>query len=203
MAPALREVTQTVTEQYTTYVTIVTLGNFKAWPTSNFVTLTGVEVDPSATAVASDTADTPAWSYSAGTSGGLSSGAKGAIAGSILGTAFLLLLLYCWCQRPPRTRFTHHRRRQFVKMAPPEPPQEPTDTPEGEVPKRPKKKKTVTIAPEPPKEPKDPKDPKRHHRQGFSPVVKFTTDMTSKTTIDIRESKRETRCLSSFGHWRE
>jgi hypothetical protein len=48
----------------------------------------------------------------------------------------------------------------------------------------------VTIAPEPPKEPKDPKDPQRHNRQNFSPVVKFTTDMTSKTTIAIRESKK-------------
>jgi len=186
MAPALREVTQTVTEPYTTYVTIVTLGNTKPWPTSNFVTLTGADFP--ATAVAVDIAATPAWSYSAGTSSGLSNAAKGAIAGSILGTAFLLLLLYCWCKRPPRTRSTHRRRRQFIKVAPPEQPQgSAVDLPEGSAAPKRSKKKTVTIAPEPPK---DPKDPKRHNRQNFSPVVKFTTDMTSKTTIDIRESKK-------------
>jgi hypothetical protein len=77
----------------------------------------------------------------------------------------------------------------LIKDPPPEPPPEPAaDAPEESAATPKKKKKSVTIS-EPPKEPKEPTDPKRN-RQNISPVVKFTMDMTSKTTVDMRESKR-------------
>lgn len=179
MAPASREVTQTTPGLYPTDVTIVRRETH-SWPTNTFVTLTWPD-SPPLTAVV-QTAATPTWTYSAESNGGLSTGAKGAIAGSILGTAFLLLLLYCWCKRPKRSRSASRSQRRFVRVPLPDPPRDPAVDPSAPS----KKKKTVTIAPEPPKDGSDPKP----GRPSFSPVVKFTTDMSSKTTIDIRESKR-------------
>lgn len=176
---AYTDVTAITAPATTATAILAELAGRDTWPTNTFVTLTWP--DAPATAVV-DAAATPTWTYTTGTGtgggGGLSNGAKGAIAGSIIGAAFLLLLLYCWCQRPQRARSASRRRRQFIKV--PLPPKDPADPPEPK-----KKKKSVTISPDS----KDPKDPEKY-RLNFPPLVKFTTDMTATTTIDIRESKR-------------
>lgn len=187
MAPAIREVIQTIAEPRTTDVVVIRR-DAKPWPTNTFVTLTWPD-SPPATRIAAETTATPTWSYP-GKSSGLSNEAKGAIAGSFIGTAFLFLLLYFWCQRPPRSRSAPRSRSKSPKVPPPEtppelppePPQDPAADPLEDSAPTPSKK-SVSMAPEPPKDPKQ-------NRPIFSPVVKFTTDMTSKTTIDMRGSKR-------------
>lgn len=183
MAPAIREVTRTIAEPRTTDVVVIQR-DAKPWPTNTFVTLTWPD-SPPATTIAAETTATPTWSYP-GKSSGLSNEAKGAIAGSFIGTAFLFLLVYFWCQRPRRSRSASRSLSKSPKVPPPEPPPEPPQDPAADPPEDPAptpSKKSVSMAPEPPQ------DPKRN-RPNFSPVVKFTTDMTSKTTIDMRGNKR-------------
>ncbi|KAJ5358136.1 hypothetical protein N7541_005294 [Penicillium brevicompactum] len=189
MAPAASNVLPTITARSfpdvttgpttTTAPATTVLVQRDTWPTNTFVTLTWPDSPPAT--VVDAAAATPTWSYSAETNSGLSNGAKGAIAGSIIGAAVLLLLLYCWCQRPPRSRSASRRRSQFIRVSPPS---DPAADPEGSVKKEKKKKKFVTIVPG------DPKDPDKTYRLQFPPLVKFTTDMNATTTIDIRESKR-------------
>ena len=100
MAPLVQELTQTITQATTTYVTAFLLGGNQAWPTVNYVTQTLTY--PSTTIVEVNIASTPAslQSVSPSAHGGLTGSAKGAIAGSILGAfAALILCFCCFCCR--------------------------------------------------------------------------------------------------------
>jgi len=100
MAP-LVQLTQTITQATTTYVTAFLLSGNQAWPTVKYVTQTLTY--PSTTIVEVNITSTPTGSQSVSTSthGGSTGSVKGAIAGSILGAFVVLILCYfCCCRRP-------------------------------------------------------------------------------------------------------
>ncbi|KAJ5407030.1 hypothetical protein N7465_008314 [Penicillium sp. CMV-2018d] len=145
MAPAIREVTQTLIEADTTFVTVITLGNTRPWPTLNLVTRT--VTTPFTTVIhvvnVAETA-TPEQTDS-DTSSGLSDGNKGAIAGSILGAVvFLLLLYYLYICRVQSRALTRRSPQVPLDLKDPTPPSDPEPVAADEKPAR--KNKTVTIS---------------------------------------------------------
>lgn len=99
MAPVVQELTQTIAQATTTFVTTFLLGSEQARPTANYVTQTLTY--PSTTIVEINIASTPTSTQSAspGGHGGLTGTAKGAIAGSILGAFVVLILSFLCCCR--------------------------------------------------------------------------------------------------------
>ncbi|OKO98479.1 hypothetical protein PENSUB_9155 [Penicillium subrubescens] len=97
MAPVVQELTLTITEATSTFVTVFPVGSDQARTTVNYVTQTLTY--PTTTIVVVDIASTPTStpSNSPDAQGGLTGPEKGAIAGSILGFFLILILLYCCC----------------------------------------------------------------------------------------------------------
>lgn len=97
MAPVVQELTLTITEATSTFVTIFPVGSNQARTTVNYVTQTLTY--PTTTIVVVDIASTPTSTPSTSPSaqGGLTGPEKGAIAGSVLGFFLILILFYCCC----------------------------------------------------------------------------------------------------------
>ncbi|KAK4863180.1 hypothetical protein LT330_001958 [Penicillium expansum] len=185
MAPAIREVTQTLIEADTTLVSVITLGNTRPWPTLNLVTLT--VTTPFTTVIhVVNIAETPAPEQISSTqSSGLSDGSKGAIAGSILGAAAFLLLLYylylCRLQSRPSAP-----RSAKVPLDPkdPTPPPDPVSTDD----KPARKKKTVTISSDLPRYlPRF--SASKDNKSYISPLVRLATETNSRTGFETREGR--------------
>ncbi|KAJ5961127.1 uncharacterized protein N7479_008277 [Penicillium vulpinum] len=185
MAPAIREVTQTFIEEGTTVVQVVTL-NTKPWPTLNLVTFTVTTPHTTVLRVI-DTATSAPDTTNSDKSSGLSNADKGTIAGSILGAAvFLLLLYYCHLCRLQRTST---RRSAKIPLdpkdpeasdpAPPDP--SPTDNPS-------KKKKTVTISSDLPRY-FPPYSASKSTKPIISPLVRITTEMNLRTGLETRAGR--------------
>ncbi|KGO76706.1 hypothetical protein PITC_090600 [Penicillium italicum] len=185
MAPAIREVTQTLIEADTTLVTVITLGNTRPWPTLNLVTLT--VTTPSTTVIqVVDIAATPApEQINSAQSSGLSNGSKGAIAGSILGVVtFLLLLYYLYVSRLQSWASTPRSAKVPVDPKDPTPPPDPVPTDD----KPAREKKTVTISSDLPRylpRLSASKDTKSY----ISPLVRISTETNSRTGFETREGR--------------
>ena len=184
MAPAIREVTQTVIEADTTFVSVITLGNTKSWPTLNLVTLT--VTTPSTTIIeVVDIAATPVpEQINSAKSNGLSDESKGAIAGSILGAAvFLLLLYYLYlCRLQSRESTPRSAKVPLDTKDPTLPDPAPTDDQPS------KKKKTVTISSDLPRYlPRYPGS--KNTKLNISPLVRISTEMNLKTGFETREGR--------------
>ncbi|KAJ5954254.1 hypothetical protein N7501_008533 [Penicillium viridicatum] len=187
MAPAIREVTQTLIEADTTFVTVITLGNTRPWPTLNLVTRT--VTTPFTTVIhvvnVAETA-TPEQTDS-DTSSGLSDGNKGAIAGSILGAVvFLLLLYYLYICRLQSRALTRRSPKVPLDLKDPTPPSDPEPVPADEKPAR--KNKTVTISSDLPRyfrRYSRSKDDKSY----ISPLVRISTEMNLRTRLQTREGR--------------
>ncbi|CAG8898529.1 unnamed protein product [Penicillium egyptiacum] len=185
MAPAIREVTQTLIEADSTLVTVITLGNTKPWPTLDLVTLT--VSTPSTTVIhVVHRAATPAPErIHSARSSGLSNGNKGAIAGSILGVGVLLLLLYylylCHLQSRPLTP-----RSAKVQLDP----QDPTPAPEPvrTVNSSSKKNKAVTISSDLPRYfPRY--SGSKDIKSIITPLVRISTEVNLGTGFETREGR--------------
>ncbi|OQD66689.1 hypothetical protein PENPOL_c004G06196 [Penicillium polonicum] len=187
MAPAIRVVTQTLIEADTTFVTVITLGNTRPWPTLNLVTRT--VTTPFTTVIhvvnVAETA-TPEQTDSDASSG-LSDGNKGAIAGSILGAVvFLLLLYYLYLCRLQSRALTRRSRKVPLDGKDPTPPPDPDPVPADEKPAR--EKKTVTISSDLPRyfrRYSRSKDDKSY----ISPLVRISTEMNLRTRLQTREGR--------------
>ncbi|KAJ5184538.1 hypothetical protein N7491_007595 [Penicillium cf. griseofulvum] len=188
MAPAIREITQTLIERDTTFTNIVTLENTKPWPTLNLVTYTVTTPQTTVLRVI-DTATSAPESNDSAKRSELSDGKKGAIAGSILGVVVFLLLLYylyvCYFQRlstgPPPKLPLDAKDLEASDSAPPQDPAPSDDKPT-------RKKKSVTISSD---------LPRYFHRYSswkdakptITPVVRITTDMSLRTGLQTREGR--------------
>lgn len=187
MAPAVREVTQTLIEADTTFVKVITLGNTRPWPTLNLVTWTATT--PFTTVIhVVNTAETPTPEQThSGTSSRLSDGSKGAIAGSILGAVvFLLLLYYLYICHVQSWALTRRSRKVPVDAKDPTPPPDPDHVPADEKPTR--KGKTVTISSDLPRyfrRYSRSKDDKSY----ISPLVRISTEMNLRTRLQTREGR--------------
>ncbi|CRL25057.1 unnamed protein product [Penicillium camemberti] len=187
MAPAIREVTRTLIEADTTFVTVITLGNTRPWPTLNLVTWTATTPFTTVIHVANIAETfTPEQTHS-GTSSGLSDGNKGAIAGSILGAVVFLLLLYylyiCYMQSWALNR---RSRKVPVDAKDPTPPPDSDPVPADEKPAT--KKKNVTISSDLPRyfrRYSRSKDDKSY----ISPLVRISTEMNLRTKLQTREGR--------------
>lgn len=185
MAPAKREVTQTLIEADTTFVTVITLGNTRPWPTLNLVTLT--VTTPFTTVIhVVDIAATPVPDQiHSSESSGLSDESKGAIAGSILGVAVSLLLLYylylCRLQSRASTP-----RSPKVPLDPKDPTPPPDPVPTDDKPAR--KKKSVTISSDLPRYlPRY--SGSKDMKSLISPLVRISTETNLKTGFETREGR--------------
>ncbi|KAJ5615375.1 hypothetical protein N7537_000489 [Penicillium hordei] len=191
MAPAIREVTQTLIEADTTFVSVITLENTSPWPTLNLVTWTATTPFTTVIHVVS-IAETPTPEQThSGTSSGLSDGNKGAIAGCILGAVvFLLLLYYLYLCRLQSRALTRRSRKVPVDSKDPTPPPDPDPDPDphpaDEKPAR--EKKTVTISSDLPRyfrRYSRSKDDKSY----ISPLVRISTEMNLRTKLQTREGR--------------
>lgn len=189
MAPAIREVTQTLIEADTTFVTVITLGNTGPWPTLNLLTRTATTPFTTVIHVVNIAeTSTPEQTHS-GTSSGLSDGNKGAIAGSILGAVvFLLLLYYLYLCRLQSRALTRRPRKVPVDPKDPTPPPDPDPDPVPADEKPARKKKTVTISSD------LPRYFRRYSRSKgdksyISPLVRISTEMNLRTRLQTREGR--------------
>ncbi|KAI2704372.1 hypothetical protein CBS147317_5629 [Penicillium roqueforti] len=179
MAPAIREVTQTVIEADTTFVSVITLGNTKSWPTSNLVTLTVTTPFTTVIEVVNIAATPAPEQINSTKSNGLSDESKGAIAGSILGaTVFLLLLYYLYLCRLQSRASTKRSAKVLPDTEDPTPPDPPTDDQLS------KKKKTVTISSDLPRY-----SGSKNTKLNISPLVRISTEMNLKTGFETREGR--------------
>ncbi|EKV08485.1 hypothetical protein Pdw03_4654 [Penicillium digitatum] len=185
MAPAIREVTQTLIEADTTLVTVITLGYTRPWPTLDLVTLT--VTTPFTTVIhVVDIAATPApEQINAAPSSGLSDGSKGAIAGSILGVVvFLLLLYYLYLCRLQSRAMTS--RSVKVPLDAQDPTSPPDPVPTDDKPAR--KTKTVTMSPDLPRH-LPPFSASKDAKLYISHLVRLSTETNSRTGFETREGR--------------
>ncbi|OQD80467.1 hypothetical protein PENANT_c035G08977 [Penicillium antarcticum] len=229
MAPVIHQLSQTIPPDSTSSafipgssgprVTEVLIRESTVSSSGNSVTFTPPASYAFTDDTDSDTSDTSSSSNSSRNSSsskesgsGISGPLKGAIAGSILGAAFLLLLLYCCYRRSPRAAEEHRRKHRkdsnTLKDSPepaPEPAPEPKPEPEPtEPPPASKKKKTVRIAPgstPPPQFTLHPHVrtpvkvkvklyPDSEEAKGmFSPIERYTMDLGAGAHIRIKRSK--------------
>ncbi|KAJ6186863.1 hypothetical protein N7519_001771 [Penicillium mononematosum] len=185
MAPAIREVTQTLVETDTTFVSVITLGHTKPWPTLNLATVT--TTTPFTTVIhVVDRAATPAPEHTrSARSTGLSNGNRGAIAGSILGVGTLLLLLYylylCRLQSRPLTP-----RSAKVPLDPEDPAPAPEPVSTDNAPS--KSKKSVTISPDLPRYlPRY--SGSKDIKSIITPLVRISAEVNLRTRFETREGR--------------
>lgn len=224
MAPVIHQFTQTIPRPDSTSsalipgssgprTTEVHIRELAVSSSGNSITFT----PPASYAFTDDTdSDTSATSRSSSSSkeSGISGPLKAAIAGSIIGAAFLLLLLYCCYRRSPKAVEAHRRSRRSSNTskdspdpAPPEPaPAEPKPAPVAEPAEPPptKKKKTVRIAPgstppphlhlhpyvRTPVKVKVKLYPDSEEAKGtFSPIERYTMDLGAGGHVRIKKGK--------------
>ncbi|KAJ5101435.1 hypothetical protein NUU61_003657 [Penicillium alfredii] len=199
MAPALHMLTQTITQDSTTFTTTFPLGSIDPEPTAHLVTFT--LTSPSTTVVKVDIAATPTGTEQTKNSdGGLSNEAKGAIAGSITGTAILILLLYCCCRRTPVSPPSSPRVRPVLPTRhPPRLPEEPTSGPtnppsekdpvEPAAPSAPVAPPTDTVQRPRPSTTRPQRDPQRHTIEMPS-MYQRVVGINSNTQIGVHGGKK-------------
>ncbi|CAP74196.1 hypothetical protein E8E15_009792 [Penicillium rubens] len=185
MAPAIREVTQTLIVADTTFVSVITLGHTKPWPTLNLATLTATTPFTTVIHVVDRAATPPPKQIRSARSTGLSNGNKGAIAGSILGVGALLLLLYylylCHLQSRPLTP-----RSAKVPLDPEDPTPAPEPVSTDNAPS--KNKKSVTISSDLPRY-----LPRYYGSKDIksiiTPIVRMSAEVDLKTRFETREGR--------------
>lgn len=179
MAPAIREVTRTLIEADTTFVTVITLGNTRPWPALNLVTRTVTTPFTTVIHVVNIAETSTPEQTNSGTSSGISDGNKGAIAGSILGAVvFILLLYYLYLCRLQSRASTKRTAKVLPDTEDPTPPDPPTDDQLS------KKKKTVTISSDLPRY-----SGSKNTKLNISPLVRISTEMNLKTGFETREGR--------------
>ncbi|KAJ5879614.1 hypothetical protein N7455_003079 [Penicillium solitum] len=187
MAPAIREVTRTLIEADTTFVTVITLGNTRPWPALNLVTRTVTTPFTTVIHVVNIAETSTPEQTNSGTSSGISDGNKGAIAGSILGAVvFILLLYYLYLCRLQSRALTQRSRKVPVDAKDPTPPPDSDPVPADEKPAS--NKKTVTISSDLPRyfrRYSRSKDDKSY----ISPLVRISTEMNLRTKLQTREGR--------------
>ncbi|KAJ5130209.1 uncharacterized protein N7515_006248 [Penicillium bovifimosum] len=176
MAPAIRKVIQTIIQPDATSVSVIDLGNTKRWSTLSLVE--SPVSTPTTPIVQFDKAKPPVGSYPT-RSTGLSATDKGVIAGCAISVVVVLLLLLCWCYLRP-SPWSFRSLRPKVPSVPKDPPPETTPADPAPADNPSKKKKTVTISAD---------LPRYFGKSTISPLVRYSTEFTSVTGLEIREGR--------------